>query len=109
MLVTTPLDTNWRKMDTSRSKRVDPMLHCQLIRSLMYFVNMRPDICFAVTSLIQFMVDPTMVHWVVSKHMLRYLKERIEYVLWYINVDRVKLEGFTNAYWTGSSIENKST
>jgi hypothetical protein len=34
---------------------IDPHLYRQLIRSLMYLVNTRPDICYAVKVLSQFM------------------------------------------------------
>jgi hypothetical protein len=49
-------------------------LYRQLIGSLMYLVNTRPDICFAVNQLSQFMMELTRVHWVAVKHVLRYLK-----------------------------------
>jgi hypothetical protein len=56
--MSTPLVTNWRKIDVSSSETVDPTIYRQLIGSLMYLVNTRSDISFAVNSLSQFMVDP---------------------------------------------------
>jgi hypothetical protein len=105
----TPLVTNWRKVDASRAERVDATLYRQLIGSLMYLVNTRPDICFAVNQLSQFMVEPTRVHWVAAKHVLRYLRGTTDYGLWYRQVDGVRLEGFTDADWAGSSTDRKST
>ena len=46
--MSTPLVTNWRKIDTSDSETVDPTIYRQLIGSLMYLVNTQPDISFAV-------------------------------------------------------------
>jgi hypothetical protein len=63
----------------------------------MYLINTRPDICFEVNTLGQFMVEPRRIHWVAMKHVLRYLSGRVEYGLSYIQGDGVKLAGFTNA------------
>jgi hypothetical protein len=75
----------------------------------MYLVNTRPDICFAVNTLSQFMVEPRRVHWVAAKHVLRYLRGTVEYGLSYIQGDGVKLMGFTDADWAGNTVDRKST
>eukprot|EP00253_Pinus_taeda_P017698 PITA_17698 len=106
--MTTHLVTNWRKTDYHRVERVEATLYKKLIRSLMYLVNTKPDICFAVNQLSQFMMDPTRVHWVAVKHVLRYLKGTTDYGLWYKNVDRMRLEGYKDADWAGSSVGQKS-
>ena len=49
--MSTPMITNWKKIDASDDKDVDPTLYRQLISSLMYLVNSRPDICFAINTL----------------------------------------------------------
>eukprot|EP00253_Pinus_taeda_P010734 PITA_10734 len=51
----TPMITNWKKIDASKDEDVDRTLYRQLIRSLMYLVNTRADICYAVNTLSQFM------------------------------------------------------
>jgi hypothetical protein len=56
--MSTPVITNWKKLNASKSKLVDPTIYRQLIGSLMYLVNTIPDICFVVNSLSQFMVEP---------------------------------------------------
>jgi hypothetical protein len=58
----TPMITNRKKLHSSESKLVDPTLYHQLIGSLMYLVNTKPDLCFVVNSLSQFMVEPRRVH-----------------------------------------------
>ena len=68
--MSTPMITNWKKLHASDSELVDPTLYRQLIGSLMYLVNTRPDICFAVNTMIQFMCEPRRVHWVAAKHIL---------------------------------------
>jgi len=68
--MSTPMITNWKKLHASDSELVDPTLYWQLIGSLMYLVNTRPDICFAVNTMSQFMCEPRKVHWVAAKHIL---------------------------------------
>jgi len=104
-----PLVTNWRKLDASRVERVDVTVYRKLIKSLTYLSNTRRDICFAVNQLSQFMMELTRVHWVVGKHVLRYLRGTTNYGLWYRQVDGVRLEGFTYADWATHSIDQKST
>jgi hypothetical protein len=62
---------------------VDVTIYRQLVGSLMYLVNMRPDIFDAVNQLSQAMVKPIKFFWKVSKNVLRYLKGTSKYGLWY--------------------------
>ena len=57
-----PMITNWKKINTSEDDWDDPTLYRQLIGSLMYLVNTRPDICYVVNTLSYFMVEPGRVH-----------------------------------------------
>lgn len=54
----TPMVTNWKKLHDVDSELLNPTLYCQLIGSLMYVVNTRSNICFAVNSLSKFMMEP---------------------------------------------------
>ena len=58
----TPMITNWKKLHASEGELVDPTFYRQLIGSLMYLVNTRPDMSFAVNTLSQFMVELRRVH-----------------------------------------------
>jgi hypothetical protein len=57
----TPLPGNWRKEDATSGEVVDATVYRQLVGSLMYLVNMRPDICYAFNHLSQAMVKPTLL------------------------------------------------
>ena len=81
----------------------------QLVGSLMYLVNTRPDICYAVNQLSQAMVKPTKLFWKAGKHVLRYLRGTSKYGLWYKQKEGVKLHGFTDADWVGIPSDIKST
>ena len=54
----TPLPGNWRKEDSTSGVLVDATDR-QLVGSLMYLVNTRPDIFYAVNQVIQDMVKLT--------------------------------------------------
>eukprot|EP00253_Pinus_taeda_P033254 PITA_33254 len=46
--VDTPLPGGWRKEDATSGEEMDATVYRQLVGSLMYLVNTRPDICNAV-------------------------------------------------------------
>ena len=75
----------------------------------MYLTNTRPDICFTVNHLSQFLTDPRHVHLSSTKHILRYLRGTIDYGLKYEANQKIKLEGYVNSNWAGSAIDRKST
>ena len=74
----------------------------------MYLTNTRPDICFAVNTLSQFLLDSRHVH-LVEKHVLRFLKGIVEYGLKYDMNPNTKLEGYVDLDSAGSAIDKKST
>jgi hypothetical protein len=89
--MSTPMIINLRKLNVSEDELVDPTLYMQLIGSLMYLVNTRPNIFFVVNTLNQFMVESRRVHWVVAKHVLRYLHGTMDFGLRYLRVRIVQL------------------
>ena len=58
-------------------------IHPQLIGSLMYLVNTRPDLCYAANVLSQSMSQPRQTHWIEIKHVLRYIQGTVGYGLRY--------------------------
>jgi hypothetical protein len=56
--MTTPMEINLKLLSDISSDLVDPTMYIQLIGSLMYLVNTRPDIYFVVNTLNQHMVEP---------------------------------------------------
>jgi hypothetical protein len=107
--MSTPMVTNWKKLSASDSQLVDATVYKQLIGSLMYLVNTRPDICFALNTLSQYMVEPRCVHWIVEKHVLRYIAGLVDYGLDYIRGDGVSLVCYTDSDWAGCATDRKST
>ena len=106
-----PMTTNLKKLRDSatNSQDVDSTLYRQLIGSLMYLVHTRPDICYTVNALSQFIFDPNHIHWVAAKHVLRYVRGTINYGLRYSSSSGVLLARYANSDWVGSAVDRKST
>ena len=81
--IDTPLPSGWRKEDATSAEVGDATVYRQLVGSLMYLVNTRLEICYAVNQLSQAMVKPTKLFWKAGKHVLRYLRGTSGYGLWY--------------------------
>ena len=73
------------------------MMYRQLVGSPMYLVNTMLDISFVVSTLSHFMSEPTQLHWVVAKHLLRYLHGIVGYGLRYFSTEEVMLHGYTDS------------
>jgi hypothetical protein len=54
-------------------------------------------------------VEPRHEHWIVAKHILRYLHGTLNYGLRYASNNDVQLHGFTDSDWVGSADDRKST
>ena len=78
---------------------VDATMYCQMIGSLMYLMNMRPDICFAVNTLSHFLMDSRHVHLITAKHILKYLKGIVDYGIKYEVNKNINLEGYVDSDW----------
>ena len=75
----------------------------------MYLTNTRPDICFVVNTLSQYLVQPRWVHLVTAKHVMGYLKGTIDFGLYYDGSHEYRLYGYIDADWAGSISERKRT
>jgi hypothetical protein len=73
----------------------------------MYFIHTRPDICFLVSGLSEFISE--FIHWIVAKQIFRYLRGSISYGLKYTSSGGVLLHGYADSDWVGSSVDRKST
>ena len=104
----TPMDTNLKLLADESSELVDMTQYRQIIGSLMYLTNTRPNICFAVNTLSQYLAQPRHVHLVVGKHVMRYLKGTIDFGLYYDGNHDYRLYGYIDAEWDGSVSDRRS-
>ena len=79
----TPMDTNLKLLSNETLELVDMTQYRQIIGSLMYLMNTRLDICFAVDMLSQYLVKPRWVHLIYAKLVMTYLKGMIDLGLYY--------------------------
>ena len=56
-VIATPMESNLKLLCDALSDLIDATLYHQMIVSLMYLTNMKLDICFAVNTLSQFLMD----------------------------------------------------
>jgi hypothetical protein len=103
----TPMETKMKLLVNTSSELIDAMLYRQIIGSLMYLKNTRPDVCFVVNTLTQFLVEPRHVHLVVAKHVMRYLKGTLYYGISYDGDHDFTLSGYTDSNWDGSASDRK--
>jgi histone deacetylase 1/2 len=112
MLSCKPVDT---PISTSKATILpDPLFSdathfCQIVGTLQYLTVTRPDICFAVNRVCQFMHAPIDSHWAAMKRILRYLRGTTSHGLHITRSSSFALHGFTDADWASSVEDRKST
>jgi hypothetical protein len=87
---------------------IDPHIYRHMIASLMHPVNIRPDICYAMSVLSQFMSQARKTHSIETKHVLRYLQGTISYGLRYASSLDMRMHGYGNADWEKSAMDQQS-
>ena len=100
MAITTPMVSNMKLLSVASSETVDATMYCQMICSLMYLMNTRPNIFFVVNTLRH-------VHLMIAKHALRYLKGTFYYAIKYEANQNINLEGYVDSDWESSAIDRK--
>ena len=92
----TPMASNLKLLNDASSDLIYAAMYPQMIGSLMYLMNMRLDICFAVNTLSYFLTDPKHVHLIATKHILRYPRGTIDYGIKYEVNQKINIEGYVN-------------
>ena len=82
-MIATPMKSNLKLLCNASPKLVDAPMYHHMIGSLMYLMDIRPDIFFTVNTLSHFLKDPIHVHLIVAKHVLRYIKGIVDYGIKY--------------------------
>ena len=104
-----PMGTKQKLLSNKSSQLVDMTEYRQIIGSFMYLTNTRTNICFVVNTLSWYLVKPRRVHRIATKHVMRYLKGTIDFILYQNRDHGYRLYGYTNLDWEGCAAERKST
>ena len=107
--MTTPMASNLKLLSDASSELVDATMYRQMVGSLMYLMNTRPNIFFSMNTLSQFLTDPRHVHLIATKHIPRYLRGTIDYGLKYEANQKINREGYVDSDCAISAIDRKST
>ena len=93
----TPMASKLKLLSDASSEKFDTMMYRQMIGSLMYLTNTRPNICFAVNTLSQFLTDLRHVQLIVEEHVLRYLKGTVDYGLKYDTNQKINAHSYVDS------------
>ncbi|CAJ2667154.1 unnamed protein product [Trifolium pratense] len=107
----TPMETASNLNADDEGKSVNSTHYKQMVGSLRYACNSRPDICHSVGIVSRFMQSPKLSHMQAVKRILRYLQGTIDYGVLYTKTDenQKKLVGYCDFDWSGDKVERRST
>ncbi|KXJ71623.1 hypothetical protein RP20_CCG020139 [Aedes albopictus] len=103
--VSTPADPHQRLTKTGsttkkQKQHMEKVLFRQLVGGLQFLAHCtRPDIAYAVNVVSSFSSDPSEVHWVAAKRILRYLKGTKSMKLTFRKQSAPSFDGFSDADW----------
>jgi hypothetical protein len=108
----TPSDTNFRGEGIENEESIDPTLYRQLIGSLRYLCQSRPDISLFVGLVSRFMSQPMKSHFLAAKRILGYINGTLQYGILFPfgnGCSKLELIGYSDADWCGDKIDRRST
>jgi len=91
--IATPIEPNAKMCAHEGKDLEDVTMYRQLVGSLIYLTQTRPDISFAVGVMSRYMHKPNKHHMEVVRRFLRYVKSTIGYGLMYKKGEECKLVG----------------
>ena len=100
----TPCDPSVANLTDHDSQELEnPRIYREIVGSLIYVMTCtRPDLCYVVSKLSQFMQRPTNAHLNIAKHVLRYLKGTLDYSLEFCKSKDLNLFGYCDSDWASS-------
>ena len=105
----TPCEIDANKIRYADSTELsDSRLYREIVGSLIYVMTCtRPDLCYIVSMLSQYMTKPTLAHLGMATHVLRYVQGTMHYGLKFQKSDVLEVNGFCDSDW-GASEDSRS-
>ena len=108
----TPMETGLKLSRESPGELVDATLYKQIIGSLRYLCNTRPDISHSVGLLSRFMEQPRSCHLLAVKRILRFIRGTTDHGVLMPsekNLKKIEVLGYSDSDWGGDVDDKKST
>ncbi|XP_016200326.1 uncharacterized protein LOC107641346 [Arachis ipaensis] len=105
----TPLPSTVKISALGGSSFYDPKLYISIIGSLQYLTITRPEICYSVNKLSQFVQAPLDCHWRMVKRVLRYLSGTASYGLHIKQDFSMGVNAYSDSDWARDPDDRKST
>jgi hypothetical protein len=87
----------------------DSKKYWSIIGALQYLTLTRPDIAYSVNKVWKYLYAPTMIHMIVVKQILCFLKHTSDYVFLIQPSSSIMVSVFSDADWVGCTDDRKST
>lgn len=104
-----PLDSHIKLSPDIGDPLPNPTTYQRLLGQLIYLTITRPDICFTVQLLSQYMNKPTTVHFQVALRLLRYLSGSVSQGILLASNSAAKLTAFCDNDWAYCPVSRRST
>ena len=105
----TPMESNYKARLMTNSPPIDKGRYQRLVGKLIYLSQTRPDICFSVSVVSQYMTNPNEEHLEVVYRILRYLKMTPGKGLYFRKGTNKGIEVYSDADWARSVQDRRST
>lgn len=103
------MDANIKLSTDKGDPLQNPIVYQRLVGKLIYLTITRPDICFTVQLLSQFMQSPTTVHFQAAKRLLRYLVGSVSQGILLASSSAAQLTAFCDSDWASCPTTRRST
>ena len=104
-----PIETNHKLRLDDKDSHVEMSSYHKLISKLLYLSHTRPDICYTVNVISQFMHSPRVSHFQAANTVLMYLKRTTGLGITYKPTSKLNLVVYTDSDFAGSRVNCRST